>query len=91
MDDFVDIEKILRNATTSYNFEGFADKIANKDLAYKILDNLRPNYVEILWRCAVNDEKQKDIAKEKKVSKFAISQAYKYAIRAARKIAKGLY
>jgi len=90
MDDFFDIDRVIRNATTIYNLDGFIDRIANKDLAHKILDKLRPYHAEILWRCAVNDEKQKNIAKEKRVSNQAINQAYMNAIRAARKIAQKL-
>ena len=90
MRDFVDIDRIIRNATTSYNFDGFVDRIANKDLVYKIFDNLNPNHVEILWRCIVNGEKQKSIAKERNVSNQAVNQVYKRAIQASRKIAKSL-
>jgi hypothetical protein len=77
-------EELLKELT--YSPDAFIEAIIVRDLCCRILESLKPTYAEILFRCAVFEEEQQDIAEEKGVTPQAISRTYCLAVKRAREI-----
>ncbi len=81
-------EELIKEFT--YNPDAFIEAIIARESYSRILGGMKPYWAEILFRCAVLEEEQEDIATEKGVTPQAISRTYRLAIKRAKEIEKQL-
>ena len=79
-------EDLIKEFT--YNPDAFIEVIIARELCSRILGGLKPYWAEILFRCAVLEEEQEDIATEKGVTPQAISRTYCLAVKRAKEIGR---